>query len=257
MNVAKKSLALFAAVIYLILFSSSVWAEEADAVLHWQRTVPLGTPVSGVVVKVNVQAGDRVAQGQALLQLDDRARLAHVTALEAELKRAENNRDESQREMDRTQELYDRTLISNHDLDLAIIQRDDGEAQYQTAKARLIQAKMNLEYSTVRAPFAGWIAQRNVEVGQTVVSELQVEPLIILVGAGQMFARAQLDSRSLSNLRLGTKSDVTIDKAKYRGKISRIGMSPIVGTKDRYEVDVAFDVGVKFYRAGQTVKVSF
>lgn len=257
MNVTKMSLALIIAAICFVVSTSVVIAEEVDAVLHWQRTVSLGTPVSGMVVNVNVQAGDHVPQGHTLLQLDDRARVAQVAALEAESKRAMNNRDESQRELDRTQELFDRTLISQHELDVAKIQRDDGVAQYQTAKANLVKAKMDLEYSTVRAPFAGWVVQRNAEVGQTVVSELQVEPLVVLVGSGNMVARSQMPAKKLVDLKLGQKASVTLGESTFQGKISRIGLVPVEGTTNQYEVDVAFDVGAKFYRAGQVVKVNF
>jgi len=107
-----------------MVFSSVLFADDS-AVLQWQRTVSMSTPVSGVVVKVEAQVGARVDKGQVLLKLDDRARIARVNALQAKLKSAKNNRDESIREMERTQELYDRTLISEHELQLARIQRDE------------------------------------------------------------------------------------------------------------------------------------
>lgn len=241
----------------LMMTSIVALAEEVDAVLHWQRSVPLSAPVSGVVVKVNGQVGERVTKGQVLIQLDDRARRAKVDALIAELKRAENNRDESEREYERTQELYDRTLIADHDLEMARIQADDGIAQYQSAKAGLVKAQMDLEYSTVRAPFNGWITQRNVEAGQTVVSELQAEPLMILVDAYQMVARLQATSEVLSTLVIGHKAVVKVGKNTHSGRVSFIGMSPVKGTTDQYTIDVEFNVGKQLYRSGQVARVSF
>lgn len=254
MNAAIRLLAMM---FMLLMTSSFVWADEVDAVLQWQRSVPLSTPISGVVIKVDGQVGERVKKGQVLFKLDDRARRAQVDALKAELKRAENNRDETEREFERTQELYDRTLISDHDLEIAKIQADDGVAQYQTAKASLVQAQIDLEYSSVRAPFSGWIAQRNVEVGQTVVSELQAEPLMVLVDATRMVARTKLTGSHISRLSIGQKAKVVVDNNTYSGQINFIGMKPAEGTTDQYTIDVVFEVGDKMFRAGRTVKVIF
>jgi len=240
-----------------VLLSSSVLAEELDAVLYWHRTVPLSTPISGVVVKVDAQAGENVKKGQLLFQLDDRAKSAQVNALKAQLKQAANNRDEWQKELERTQELYDRTLIADHDLQLAKIQADDGVAKYQTAKANLVQAQMDLEYSTIRAPFDGWVIQRNVEVGQTIVSEVQVEPLMILVEAHRMVARVKMKAKDMSGLDIGQNASVRVDKNTHSGKISFKGISPLSGTTDQYAVDVEFNIGSQSYREGQSAKVSF
>lgn len=241
----------------LMMVSAVVLADEVDAVLHWQRSVPLSTPVSGVVVKVDGQVGERVTKGQILFQLDDRARRAKMDASIADLKRAENNRDELEREYERTLELYDRTLIADHDLEMARIKADDGIAQYQTAKAGLTQVKMELEYSTIRAPFDGWVTQRNVEVGQTVVSELQAEPLMVIVDARKMVARLQVKNETLSKLDIGHTASVMVGKNTHSGKVNFIGMNPVSGTTDQYTVDIEFNVGKQLYRAGQAARVSF
>ncbi|WP_455198488.1 efflux RND transporter periplasmic adaptor subunit [Kaarinaea lacus] len=253
MNVATRLLTLSG----ILMMSAAVSADEMDAVLQWQRSVPLSTPVSGLVVKVNGRVGERVNKGQVLIQLDDRARRARVDALTAALKRAENNRDESGRELERNQELYDRTLIADHDLEMAKIQADDGIAQYEIVKADLVQAKLDLEYSTVSAPFDGWIAQRHVEPGQTVVSELQAEPLMVVVDAHQMVARLQVKGDVLSKLAIGREASVKVDKNTHSGRVSFIGMAPVNGTTDQYLVDIEFNVGKQAYRAGQAARVSF
>jgi RND family efflux transporter MFP subunit len=240
-----------------IVFSPQLFAQERDAVLQWQHMVPLSTPISGVVVKVNVKPGSHVEKGQALLQLDERARKEKVVALEADLKRAENNRDEARRELARTQDLYDRTLIAKHELQLAKIQSDDGQAQYEIAKSKLVKARMDLEYSTVRAPFNGWVVQRNVEVGQTVVSELQAAPLIVMVEEGRMLARFQVSSAELAKMNIGRKASVKVGNINYNGTIYQASLVPVTGTTDKYYVDVAIDVGDKLYRAGQAAKVAF
>ena len=81
----------------------AVVAAEWDAQLQWLRTVPLSTPVSGVIAEVMVDRGDHVRADQALLRLEDSKQQAEVAASEARLKQAQNNREEAQRELERTQ----------------------------------------------------------------------------------------------------------------------------------------------------------
>jgi len=254
---ASRALTLFIVVMVSVLTASSVLAEDFNAILQWHRTVSMGTPVSGIVVEVDAQIGKRVDEGHVLVRLSDKVFSSRVDALKAKLKSARNNRDESKREMERTQELYNRTLISDHELELAKIQRDDGEARYQEAIAVLTQAESDLQFSAIRAPFPAWVTQRNVEVGQTIISKLQAEPLVVLVEANRMVARAQISNSNISNLQIGHKAGVIIGETVYQGEVAQIAVSPSQGTTDEYAVDVLFEVAKKVYRAGQPAKVRF
>ena len=241
----------------LLLIATPLLAADYDARLYWQRKVSLSTPVSGVVVAVNAAVGDRVQQGAVLLQLDDRARRASVTALQAELKRAQNNRDEAERELERTQELFDRTVLAEHDLQLAVIQRDAAVAEVHRTEAALTRAKLELEYSAVRAPFDGHVVRRQVELGQTVVSELQSVPLLELADTSSMLARALLSADQLSGVKQGSAATVVVAGKTYQGKVAHIDLEPQAGSKDQYAVDVRFATNGQLLRVGQAARVTF
>jgi multidrug efflux system membrane fusion protein len=228
-------------------------AAELEAELQWARKVVLGTPVSGVVTAVRVSVGERVEAGQALVQLDDRVYRAQVAAREAELKRAANDRDEAQRELDRTQELYDRTLLADHDLTLAKIQRDATEAGYLSAQAALIRVRLELDYSTLRAPFAGRVLRRTVETGQIVVNALRTESLVVVVETEHMLARASVSAAQLKELEPGARVTVVVAGREHRGSVRGIGLEPVA--TDRYAIDVVFATGDRLYRVGQPAKV--
>ncbi|MBN4079246.1 efflux RND transporter periplasmic adaptor subunit [Beggiatoa alba] len=240
-----------------IIFSGLLCAEELDATLHWANKAPLSTPVSGVVETVHVAAGDFVKKGAVLMALDDRILRACRLAHSAELKRAKNDRDEAERELGRTQELYDRTLISVHDLELAVIQRDAAAAKYQMAQAALVKADIDLWHAQVRAPFDAWVMKRDVAVGQTIVSRLQVTPIFELVETSVMLARAQLTAKQLSTLRKSGKAMVVVDGKTYQGTIHYIALEPSAQALQRYAVDVTFNSGNTLLRAGLPAKVNF
>jgi len=240
---------------FTMFASASVAAAEAS--LQWVHTVALSTPVSGVVEEVLVERGDRVRAGQVLLRLRGETFRADVLAAQAGLKQAENNRDEARRELERTQELYDQTLLSDHDLQLAKIQRDAAEAVLLTARARLVKAEQDDAFSVIRAPFAAWVLRRDAQPGQTVVSRLQATPLIVLAEAGRMLARSLLSGEALKNVRRGDKARVTVAGKDYAGTVSFVALQPAKDGNDRYAVEVTFPTGKQRLRVGQMARVTF
>jgi RND family efflux transporter MFP subunit len=244
-------------VIAVLLLPALTTAAQWEAQLQWVRTVSLSTPVSGVIAEVAVDRGDRVSADQVLLRLEDSRQQAEVAASEARLKQAENNRAEAQRELERTQELYERTLLSDHDLELGKIQRDAAEAELLTARAALVKAQRELYHSSVRAPFDAWVLQRNAEPGQTVVSELQATPLLVLAEAGRMLARSLVSEATVAKLKLGQSAEVSVAGKNYGGNIHFLGLEPIKPGADQYLVDVVFDTGARLLRVGQAATVNF
>lgn len=249
MSVTKRALCGLA----LLALTVAAEAGEEGATLHWARKVAMGTPVSGVIAEVAVQAGDKVGKGQVLLRLDDRALRAKVTGLEAQKVRATEDRDEAKRELDRTQELYDRTLLADHDLQLAKNHLTAAEATVSVVDAELAQARWELEYSAVRAPFDGWVLKRNAETGQTVVSQLQAEPLVELAEAGTMLARARVFPDALKGLKTGQDIDITVSGKRYAGKLRHLALEP--ASDGRYDLDVVFETR-DLLRAGLPAKMN-
>jgi multidrug efflux system membrane fusion protein len=217
-------------------------AEDMTASLAWARRVVLSTPVSGNIVEVSVSPGDRVGNGEALVRLDPRPFQARVLEVEAELARLQPARGEAQRELERAQELYDRTVLSNHELELARISLAELEAKIVAAQARLTQAELELEYSTVRAPFDGVVVDCSAEVGQTVVSRLRTVPLVTLAEVGRMRARAEVTGQRLVGLQPGRELRVRVDGTEYAGRVDRLGLEPAQPGADRYPIDVVFEV---------------
>ena len=243
MNGPKTLLALL-----LLALASPLAAAEREARLHWVRTVTLSTPVTGVVAEVTVAEGDRVRQGQVLLRLDDRALKARVVGLEAQMLGREHDRDEARRERERTQEMYDRTLLAEHDLDVAKIQLATAEAALKTTQAALIQARWDLEYSVIRAPFDAWVIRRSVEPGQTVVSNMQAQELLELAEAGAMLARARVEARDLEGLRRGDAVGVQLADKRFPGEVAGLGLA--ADAEGLYPLDVRFETGDRLLRPG-------
>lgn len=157
-----------------LFFLMALWPAHAGE----PEAMVLSTGVSGVVKTVHVQSGDRVSKGDLLLSLDARRYKSEVRLANALLNKFRLSRDESARELERNKELYDRTVISKHDLQLVEIALAVAEADYVSAREQLVQAKLNLEYSELRAPFAGVVASVMAHEGMVVVNASTATPLI-------------------------------------------------------------------------------
>ncbi len=230
---------------------------EEDATLQWVRTIALSTPVNGIIAEVKVNRGDRVRANQVLLRLDNETFRADVFASRARLKQARNNRDEAGRELERTQELYDRTLLSDHDLQLAKIEKDAADADLLSARASLTNAEHDFAHSIIRAPFAAWVLQRNAQPGQTVVSRMKAAPLIVLAEADRMLARSLVSGAIVDNIRRNDKAKVIVAGKTYAGTVSFVALEPEKAGSDRYVVEVVFATKKRMLRVGQPAKVKF
>ncbi|WP_297529332.1 efflux RND transporter periplasmic adaptor subunit [Thiohalobacter sp.] len=171
------------------LLAGPALAERWSGRLAWVDITRLSTGVSGMVVAVSARPGDRVAEGQSLLKLDQSAFRARLAAAGAEIEKAAAERDEARRELDRARELFERTLLSVRELQLAEIGLARAEAALRAARARKAAAEFDLRYSEIRAPFAGRVVARDVMPGERVSVEECPRPLLILARGDRMAVR--------------------------------------------------------------------
>lgn len=238
-----------------ILLTLSASAAEVDAVLDWSRRVQLSTTVTGVIADIRVNAGDRVKKGDLLLALDDRILKANVERTSAEVTRSTRLEKEAEREMERQSELFDRTVLSEHELELARIGLDDARAQLKTSEAAKVKAQVDLEHSQIRAPFDAIVLSRHAELGQTIISTQEPAPLIELAEAGKMIASLTVSLGEANKLKAGQAVPVMIGGKKYSGKIQVVGFEPVPGKGKRYPVAVEVTTGGRILRAGQGTRV--
>jgi membrane fusion protein (multidrug efflux system) len=165
--------------------------------------------VDGHIAKLHVDKGDWVNARQLLVEIDhtdyvhavNQAR-ANLAAAKANVARQEANVKNAKLTSDRMEALIKDQFVSQQDLDTAqinlegaIAQLDSLQAQVKQMEVALAQAETNLAYSYIRAPFGGYIAERNLDPGayvnassgststfsRGIVSLHQIEPVRILI----------------------------------------------------------------------------
>ncbi len=127
------------------------------------QQIELRPDVEGRITEILIREGSEVAEGAALFRIDD-------AELQAQVARAEAERDLAQQGLTRTRDLLSKKASSQADLEQA-------EATARSAEASLDLLKVRLQRSTVRAPFGGVVGQRFVSLGDYVTTSSRLVSL--------------------------------------------------------------------------------
>lgn len=256
MRVLKLYVKMFFVLLMLLSISPLVSAQQYEAVLQWSKRATLGTLSSGVIEKVAVDVGDRAKQGDMLLQLDGQVFEKRVKQTQVGVKSAEEKYLEAKREKERAEELYNRTVLSDHDLQVAKNNEIHAHAQYEDAKVLHERAKYNFKYSRIIAPFNVLVLERHAEPGQVVSSDMQPPVLLVVAESDKMRARVVVSESALNMVKMGQNAKITVADTQFDGKIVAIGFEPVSGKDGSgYPVDIEFMNNGQVLRAGLSAKV--
>ena len=165
------------------------------AVLEAKEEAFVVARASGIVDHIMVEEGDYVEQGQVLAQLE-------TERYELNLKRADANLVGIQKELQKVRDMHKKNLISDDALDKL-------QAQYDAAKAALELAKLDLAETTIKAPIAGFIAERNAKVGNLTES-FQRERMFHIVQQKVLYGIVHLPEKELASVHKGQQATLQL-----------------------------------------------
>lgn len=154
-----------------------------------QGTVSAQT--AGRVVSIEYDVNDFVPAGAVILRLRATEQRAGLSQAQAALTEATAREAEAQARYQRIADMHARKVVPKAMLDEATANRDAAVARLQAARAALSSAREGLDYTEVRAPYAGIVTQRHVQVGESVapgtplVSGLSLQYLRVAVDIPQ------------------------------------------------------------------------
>jgi HlyD family secretion protein len=237
---------------------------SASGKIRARRTVNITSEVSGKVVKLAVDEGDRVKTGQFLLQIDPRNVRSRLQISEASLEQqrialqqakvsldnARINLKLAQDELARQKRLDRDSLATKQALEQAqdTVNLRSGEVKnaeqaVSTAEQRIKSQMADLESAhydlnrvTIESPIDGIVTKRNVEEGEAAVVGFTNNPSVVLLIVADMSvieAEIEVDETDIPNVKLGQKTKVSIDALpdkSFTAKVTEIGNSPINAT---------------------------
>jgi RND family efflux transporter MFP subunit len=229
-------------IVFCLLFYGQAMARDLDATTEWFNRVELSTIASGMVSHVNVVIGDTVSRGTVLIELDQRGLNSKLSAAESRLEEATQLNNEARRELNRALELFERTLLSDHERKLAEVEAASADAAYRQAEAKLVKIRLQQEYSRITAPFDGIVEKIHVQPGQAVINRNQAIPLLSLCESGRMKVITEIDERRATKLKSGTIVQVGVRGKWLDGEITRISLQPVAKDTNgsRYALEASF-----------------
>ena len=175
------------------------------------QTGPLAAQVRGAVKSIKVNVGDRVKKNTLVVSLDKRALQASRRRISAQVSRYKTMLANATRELMRMKKLsrsaaYSRARFEDQEGMVA-----ERKAQYQEFKAALEQAQIDIQNTSIKAPYEGIVVEKHVEVGGYVNVGAKV---LTLSNDKSVEVEVDIPSYRLGNLELGTKARVITDSGK-------------------------------------------
>ncbi|MFD0725473.1 efflux RND transporter periplasmic adaptor subunit [Lysobacter brunescens] len=182
-----------------------------DGTVEAVREAVLSAQTGGRVTAVDVDVNDRVVAGQVLLRLTVVEQQAGVDAARAQLRAAEAAAVEAERQYQRFASLARDKYVSGAQLDQARAGRDAANAARDAARAQVSAAGQNADYTTVRAPYAGIVAARRVEPGETVGPG---QPLLTVYAPDDLRIEVRVPQSAADAIRAKPQAQVVFDDGR-------------------------------------------
>jgi HlyD family secretion protein len=222
------------------------------------RRSRLSPAAGGQIISLPIKEGDRVEQGQILLELWNVDLAAQEELSKQQLATAKSQQheacvlaDNAQRESTRTQQLVARGFVSPQraeDVDATAQARQAAcaaaAADVKRARAQVKVIQANLERTTLVAPFAGIVAQVTGELGEYVTPSPQgipTPPAVDLIDDTCLYVSTPMDEVDAPKLRVGQLARITLDALPgqvFDGRVRRIAPYVTEIEKQARTVDV-------------------
>lgn len=165
------------------------------------NAVDVRARVSGYLDKVNFTAGAKVDKGDLLFQIDPRPFKAQLNYAVAELERAKTKRDLAKNDLARAENLLRAKAISTEEYDARNKGLREADAAVNSAEANVYTAKLNLDYTEIRAPIAGRIGRERVTAGNLVNAGGEATLLTTIVSTDPVYVYVDADEQSVLKYR--------------------------------------------------------
>jgi membrane fusion protein (multidrug efflux system) len=171
------------------------------------RGVTVSADLPGIIERITFESGRAVAAGDVLVQLDTRQEQAQLLAAEAQ-------RDLAALNLERTRGLRAEGIVAQAEYDRAA-------AEHKQADARVGEIRATISRKQIRAPFAGILGIRQVNVGQYLGGG---DPIVPLQALRPVYVDFAVPQQQVGHLRPGTEVQITAEDVAgaFTGRITAV-----------------------------------
>lgn len=245
-------------------------------------TSKVGFKVSGVLVDLRADVGDRVSKGSLVARLDDREQSARVARTRAAIEQAEANLQRAMASVEKAKANYANARSINErrqklvetntasietaqtaqaaqdaalaDVNLANSDVLLAKAAISDAKAQQQQEGTTLEFHTLTAPYDAMVTARLKELGAALAAG---EPVFTLIDPQTVWVLAYIDESKAGEIRVGQITELvlrSLPNQRFRGRVARIEPESDRVNEER-RVEIAFDALPDNFHLGEQAEV--
>jgi multidrug efflux system membrane fusion protein len=163
-------------------------------------TVAVKARVDGQIVAVNFREGDQVRKGDVLFRIDPRPYEAALRQAQANALRDRAARDQARSQERRYQELLDKNFVSKEAYAQIRTNAETAEATAKASEAALENARLNLEYCTIRSPLEGYVGKVFLQAGNLVRAN-DVNALVVINQVRPVYVTFAVPEQKLPEIR--------------------------------------------------------
>jgi multidrug efflux system membrane fusion protein len=212
--------------------------------------------VPGTVSRVAVKIGDKVRKGETIAQLDPSDYELQVQQAEAALANSRAQDRNARFNYGRIRSLYENNSASIAELDGARASNESAAAGLKSAEKQLELARLQLGYTTLKAPADGAIAQVNVEANENVQAG---HSIIMLTSGSDTEVKLSVPGVLISQIQEGSKVTVSCDAVpdkEFTATVREVGVAA-TGIGTTFPVTVRLDTKETEIRPGMAATVAF
>ncbi len=249
---------------------------KASGEINPLHKVEIQSKVIGEITAIPIKEGDKVKEGQVILQIEKKLYVAALDQARAALdqttvtlERTEAELADARLRLGRSQKLFDEGVVSQEMLEqsklaeqtaaIAVKAQKESIRQFQSAYQKAVE---DVDRTTIRAPMDGTVTALNVEVGETAIMGTMNYPgsvLMVIGDLSEIVAEVQVAESEVVGLALGQPATVTLDalpEVAIPGEVVEISSSGIKdGDVVKFKVKVKLERRDPRIKPGMTAKV--
>jgi len=238
----------------------------ASGYLVARRQSVVSSKIQGRISRLLVEEGSVVKEGDVLATLDNADALAAIAKAKADIDYAKADLAEAQRQQRLQEDLYRSRVVSQDALDAAKAKVNLAAAAIEQDKANLQVQEAYLDFTTVRAPFAGVVVKKMTEAGESVAPippgvniSTSSGAIVAIADMNSLEAEVDVNESNVSQLGPNQPADISVQAIPdhtYRGVLRQV-----IPTADRTKATVTVKVTIldkdKYLRPEMSCNVTF
>ena len=203
--------------------------------------------VSGKVSGIAVGEGVPVAEGSPLIRIDDQRIALELKGKESEARQAELQAKLAQTHLERTKELFGRSLVSQTSADSAAAWAAIQAERFNQLEAERQMLALDLDHCVLRAPFYGYTGKRLVDVGEWVNAGT---PVFEMVDLSKIRVTVDLPERYFGHLAIGSQAGITLASDSTVAPVGTVSGIAAAANEESHTFPVTVTVSNKSGRLG-------